>query len=472
MPDPDSTKAVVFLPSTEFAVERVFPIRNLVGDTRETLEQDDPSHIAETADDLTSRNAGQPARQGGVEGIEDSKQREATPKPTQLAPPYPDIPPERSIRKPSHPESELPDLNDGDGHRRWRTERTKLIPTTSGAPDVLPGIVSEHTIPTFRRCEDEPIHTPGAIQQYGVLLALKFTNGEDQDLEVRIASENSEMLLGYGPEQLFQLESFLDILEPETGEDALERINNALASRNDSSSSGKTEDTQLDVFAATIISPCRTQIQLWCALHIANGSQDLVILEFEPYTEIFSLSEVDYEMTLPENPIHTVDIEIQQEEKQKSTTRKSTPLRVLEIARRKKNNGVPSMDIFNAMTQAQQQLAGAKSVQQVLDLVVGITAELTGFHRVMFYRFDSQKNGCVDAELVNPRASNDLYRGKLESIVTTLLICILGLHFPASDIPKQARELYKLNRIRILYDRDAETARLVSLLQNFPFSVE
>jgi light-regulated signal transduction histidine kinase (bacteriophytochrome) len=144
----------------------------------------------------------------------------------------------------------------------------------------------------------------------------------------------------------------------------------------------------------------------------------------------------------------------------------------LEIARRKKNNGVPSMDIFNAMTQAQQQLAGAKSVQQVLDLVVGITAELTGFHRVMFYRFDSQKNGCVDAELVNPRASNDLYRGKLESIVTTLLICILGLHFPASDIPKQARELYKLNRIRILYDRDAETARLVSLLQNFPFSVE
>ncbi|CAL3969615.1 unnamed protein product, partial [Diplocarpon coronariae] len=32
---------------------------------------------------------------------------------------------------------------------------------------------------------------------------------------------------------------------------------------------------------------------------------------------------------------------------------------------------------------------------------------------------------------------------------------------PASDIPKQARELYKINKVRLLYDRDLETARLV-----------
>jgi hypothetical protein len=36
-----------------------------------------------------------------------------------------------------------------------------------------------------------------------------------------------------------------------------------------------------------------------------------------------------------------------------------------------------------------------------------------------------------------------------------------GMHFPAADIPIQARQLYKVNRIRILYDRDEETARLV-----------
>jgi light-regulated signal transduction histidine kinase (bacteriophytochrome) len=54
--------------------------------------------------------------------------------------------------------------------------------------------------------------------------------------------------------------------------------------------------------------------------------------------------------------------------------------------------------------------------------------------------------GSVVSELVDPRASKDLYR---------------GLHFPASDIPKQARELYMLNTMRFLYDREEDTARLV-----------
>ncbi len=37
----------------------------------------------------------------------------------------------------------------------------------------------------------------------------------------------------------------------------------------------------------------------------------------------------------------------------------------------------------------------------------------------------------------------------------------LDLSEPASDIPKQARDLYKINKVRLLYDRDQETARLV-----------
>ncbi|KAG9615566.1 hypothetical protein KCU64_g23554, partial [Aureobasidium melanogenum] len=64
----------------------------------------------------------------------------------------------------------------------------------------------------------------------------------------------------------------------------------------------------------------------------------------------------------------------------------------------------------------------------------------------MVYQFDSQWNGRVVTELVDPRATKDLYK---------------GLNFPASDIPKQARELYKINKVRMLYDRDHETARLV-----------
>jgi len=83
-------------------------------------------------------------------------------------------------------------------------------------------------------------------------------------------------------------------------------------------------------------------------------------------------------------------------------------------------------------------------------VVVGVVKELTGFHRVMIYQFDEDWNGRVVSELVDSQATKDLYR---------------GLHFPASDIPAQARALYKLNKVRLLYDRDQPTARLVCKAQ-------
>lgn len=67
-----------------------------------------------------------------------------------------------------------------------------------------------------------------------------------------------------------------------------------------------------------------------------------------------------------------------------------------------------------------------------------------GFHRVMI--FDEAWNDKVVAKLVDYRATKDLYK---------------RLNFPASDIPKQARELYRMNKVRLLYDRDQTTARLI-----------
>ncbi len=58
---------------------------------------------------------------------------------------------------------------------------------------------------------------------------------------------------------------------------------------------------------------------------------------------------------------------------------------------------------------------------------------VTGFDRVMVYRFLEDGSGTVDAEL----------RGEdVESF--------LGLHYPESDIPKQARELYLYNWLRLI----------------------
>ena len=71
--------------------------------------------------------------------------------------------------------------------------------------------------------------------------------------------------------------------------------------------------------------------------------------------------------------------------------------------------------------------------QRLAEAVAARVRRLTGFHRVMIYRFDAEWNGTVIAE------DGD---GTLPSY--------LDLRFPASDIPAQARDLYLLNRLRII----------------------
>jgi light-regulated signal transduction histidine kinase (bacteriophytochrome) len=68
----------------------------------------------------------------------------------------------------------------------------------------------------------------------------------------------------------------------------------------------------------------------------------------------------------------------------------------------------------------------------------------TGFDRAMVYRFLPDGSGVVTAEDATPG---------LESF--------LGLHYPASDIPKQARELYRRNWLRAIPTIDYVAAELI-----------
>ncbi|KAJ3715391.1 phytochrome-like protein [Lentinula raphanica] len=110
------------------------------------------------------------------------------------------------------------------------------------------------------------------------------------------------------------------------------------------------------------------------------------------------------------------------------------------------NGTVSMMDVFAVMAQINEQLGDAPDLDSFLKVTVGVIKDLTQFHRVLVYQFDEVWNGQVVAELVDWSVTHDLYK---------------GLHFPAGDIPAQARELYKLNKVRILYDRDQPTARIV-----------
>jgi len=237
------------------------------------------------------------------------------------------------------------------------------------------------------------------------LIGLKYS--EDGSLEVRVASENSRKVLGYGPEQLFALSSFLDVLKPEVRDEMVARVDHILETVD-----AIKEETRLDVFRMILTFPYEPDLRLWCALHLAPNSDGVVVCEFEEYSDAFYLRDASVAGVLPVKPISTATSDITPEEYEKSTTSGSKPLPVLEVARKRGNQEFSSLDIFNAMTQAQKQISDCTSVETVMDTVVGLISELTGFHRVMLYRFDSQKNGSVEAELVNPQASTDIFRGK------------------------------------------------------------
>jgi two-component system, chemotaxis family, sensor kinase Cph1 len=89
-------------------------------------------------------------------------------------------------------------------------------------------------------------------------------------------------------------------------------------------------------------------------------------------------------------------------------------------------------------------LNNAATIDEMSRLACQDIRAVTGFGRVMVYQFDRDGHGHVLAESRDPAYHS-----------------YLGQRFPASDIPRQARELYMLNRIRLIQDANYAPARLV-----------
>ncbi|KAJ5281965.1 hypothetical protein N7478_007337 [Penicillium angulare] len=289
---------------------------------------------------------------------------------------------------------------------------------------------------SFQYCEDEPIRVPGAIQSFGVMIAMR--EEAPNQLVVRVVSENSETLMGYTPNQLFSVDNFCDILSEDQADILLDHIDFVRDDAYDPSIDGP------EVFILAIPTQSGETRRFWCATHVSPTQKDLIICELELEHDEVNPLNVDGQVT-PATPAETLGVFPSAEQFAASTINISQPLRVLRNARRRRGEAA-AMDVFSLLTQIQEQLGRANDLDQLLNTTAGLVKELTGFHRVLIYQFDSSWNGLVVAELVDPKTTIDLYK---------------GLHFPASDIPAQARELYKINKVRLLYDRDHVTSRLV-----------
>ena len=104
---------------------------------------------------------------------------------------------------------------------------------------------------------------------------------------------------------------------------------------------------------------------------------------------------------------------------------------------------VATLDLVRAMV---ARIKTANSVAQLWSHTVRQLRLLIGYDRVMIYRFQHDGSGEVGAEA---------RRGDLEPF--------LDLRYPASDIPKQARELYKKSLIRMIGDVGAVSVPVLPL---------
>ena len=102
--------------------------------------------------------------------------------------------------------------------------------------------------------------------------------------------------------------------------------------------------------------------------------------------------------------------------------------------------GIETVDIAAPRLQALlsaavQRYSDATAIGPLADAVVSSFRDMLGYDRVMVYKFDPDGHGKIIAEARDPR-----------------LETLLGHHYPASDIPQRARELYLRNRLRVLVD--------------------
>lgn len=93
-----------------------------------------------------------------------------------------------------------------------------------------------------------------------------------------------------------------------------------------------------------------------------------------------------------------------------------------------------------------ERIASAESLEQAFEATTQAISQITGYDRILLYRFLEDGTGTVVAE------------SKAAELST-----YLNHHYPASDIPRQARELYRTSRFRLIPDVNYRPAPLRAL---------
>jgi len=253
---------------------------------------------------------------------------------------------------------------------------------------------------TIQLCELEPVHTPGTIQPHGLLLVL---NDDYQMIQV---SENCQTILGIAPDALLK-QPLVNLIGPIQWQQLrkkmrlvppfppfplqLELLTTLEAPSSVLQKAANIED--IAVFPLAEISKGR-RIRLFDGVVYQHNAHWIIELEPAFLYESCLHDEALYQFSLAERRIQTAD------------------------------------NINDLCYATAQQLQ-----------------RLSGFSRVMVYRFGEDWHGEIIAEVSTDKS-----------------VSYLGLHFPASDIPAQVRQLYTLNKVRLIVDCEGVSVPLYPAL--------
>jgi two-component system, chemotaxis family, sensor kinase Cph1 len=105
------------------------------------------------------------------------------------------------------------------------------------------------------------------------------------------------------------------------------------------------------------------------------------------------------------------------------------------------------ISVYQEIKYAMGLVQNAASVKDVVQITASELKRISGFDKVMVYRFDKDWNGTVIAEQMEPG---------MESYE--------GFTFPASDVPEPARRLYLKNPYRFIPTREYEPVKLYPVI--------
>ena len=126
---------------------------------------------------------------------------------------------------------------------------------------------------------------------------------------------------------------------------------------------------------------------------------------------------------------------------------RSGELIILELEPSQPNKTVDFFNFYKLVKNPVSKLQKTNTLDELCNAIATEIKKITQFNRVMVYRFDAEGAGKVIAEAANE---------ELEPF--------LGLHYPATDIPKQAKYLYTLNYLRLIPDASYEPVGLTPQL--------